>query len=689
VSDPPPAIGIDLGTTYSALALLGDAGVELIPNADRELLTPSVVEVSPDGALTVGSVAKRNAALDPDRVLALFKRQMGTDASYLIDGRRLTPVDLSAAVLAQLCSDATSATGLPVKEATITVPAYFGDDARLATRQAAAQAGIEVRDLVHEPTAAAVAFGFGVGGGAGGPAMVLVYDLGGGTFDVSIVRWDMAEMTVLSTCGDHHLGGANWDAELSAIVSEAFESRHGVDPRDELQTGAELQERAESAKRALSRLQSTAVMVVCGSARDRVEVTRSEFEERTRHLLAQTESLLAQALQDAGLSPEDLDAALLVGGSTRMPMCAEAVQRATGLAPAKGLDPDQAVARGAAILAGVRQPGRDSIRTSSRPGSITRLPEVRDVTPHALGFVVISADGTRYVNDVMIPRNTPIPVEEHKLRRLETRKGQAAHLRVYLLQGDAERPLDATPLGSWSFNDVPHGKGDHVDLDIAFRYDRDGVVEIAALLEGRSLAAPEVDREDRDISWSDEDPREHSSVEPVTVVLAIDCSGSMEGASIQEARRACLGFADELSTHPDCKIALVSFASGATTEVRLQPAHSTLTGAVKRLSTGGSTDMAAGLETAAGLLEGLSGRRAVVLLTDGYPDDDQATRAAAGRLAAAGVEVHPRGVQGADESFLRSLASSDGELMTDLDGLTGSFRGIARQLADNSGLRRA
>jgi molecular chaperone DnaK len=680
-----PCIGIDLGTTYSAVASYGEAGVQMIPNGQRQLLTPSVVELRADGETVVGAAAQRGAIIEPERVFSLFKRQMGTDASYLLDGARITPVDLSAAVLAQLRKDASDAIGADVEEATITVPAYFGDDPRLATRAAAERAGLEVRDLVHEPTAAAIAFGFGQ---SSEPATLLIYDLGGGTFDVTVVRWSAAEMVVLATCGDHRLGGANWDAELSAMVAETFESRHGLDPRDDAYAAAELQERAESAKRALSRLEQTSIAVVYEAARDRIAITRKDFEDRTRPLLARTEWLVSQALEDARLRPQDLDAVLLVGGSTRMPMCAEALRNATGREPTKGIDPDQAVARGAALLAATRRSRRGSSIGAGTRGVMARLPDVQDVTSHALGFVVIAADESRYVNEVMIPRNAQIPAERRKTRRLDTPRGRPGQLQIYLLQGDAERPLDTAPLGSWTFRDVPAGRRGHAEIEIAFRYDLDGVVEIAAAVDGADLPPPSIDREDRDISWTDGDPRAQPQVEPLSVILAIDYSASMEGAPVQEAERACIEFARELSEHPACRLGVVGFAAKASILVDLQPIEGGLDRAKLSLRTAFGTNMAAGLTQAGDLLEGCPGRRAIVLLTDGFPDDAKSTEAVAARLAGNGVELHPRGVLGADEKFLRRLASNDGDLMTDLDGLAGTFRGIARQLADASSLRR-
>ncbi len=682
-----PAVGIDLGTTYSAIAALGESGVQLVPNEQRELLTPSVVELPLAGGMIVGTAARRAAALDPDRVFALFKRQMGTDASYRVDGKQVTPVDLSAAVLGQLRRDAATATGVAIEEATVTVPAYFGNDARIATQEAAARAGLDVRDLVHEPTAAAVAFGVGRSGGSGA---VLVYDLGGGTFDVTVVRFTDAAMTVLSTCGDHHLGGADWDAEIAALVAERFERRHGVDPRDEPYAGADLQERAESAKRALSQLDQTAVAVVCGDARDRVIVTRQELEERTRPLLARTEWLVTQALEDAQLRPTELDAVLLVGGSTRMPMCAAALERATGRAPAKGVDPDQAVVRGAAMLASIRRAARSGIGARSAGGAIAQLPQVRDVTAHALGFVVVSADGTRYVNEVMIARNAPIPAAASKCHRLASSRGSGpGTLSVYMLQGEAERPLDTQPLGCWTFDDVPAGRKSFVEVEVSYHYDEEGVVQVAAAADGRPLSAPKIDREDRDLRWTEEDPSARHEID-IAVALVIDISESMRGAKLDEAVDASLGFIDELErAGAQGRIAVVSFGNRARAIVHMGDTPKQARRAVKALAVDGSTNMAAGLDVAAGELSAGAARRVVVLLTDGEPNDRSPTLDVRNRLVEGGVELITRGVAGADSAFLAKLSTGDGELVG-AGELAGNFRGIARQLMQSGalGLRR-
>lgn len=681
-----PLLGIDLGTTLSVVALAGTGVPEAIVNRDGERRTPSAVYIRPDGTMVVGARAQRESLVDPDAVFEFFKRDMGRAASYRFAGKELTPTDLSAAVLTQLREDAEAAVGGRVGGAVVTIPAYFGDDARRATVDAAKRAGLDVMELIHEPTAAALAYGARFGGR---PHTALVYDLGGGTFDVSVVRFAEGVAEVLATAGDHRLGGKDWDEILIGILRESVDAKHGVDPFDDPAALVDLRERAREAKHALSAMDTATVTVVHESIRDRVEITRAEFEAASAPLLERTERLVEQVLGDIAVNSTSIDEVLLVGGSTRMNACRPLVTRVTGIAPKDGVDPDESVAIGAAYYASHLGGGQSIASAPSHAvaGAIA-LTQVKDVTPHALGFVVISADGSRYVNEVMIQRNAQIPAESRKLRKLDTPKGRAGELNVYLLQGESLRPLDTAPLGRWTFKDVPTDKRGEAEIDISFGYDRDGIVEISAQVGGVDLAVPIVDREDRDISWTDEDPSEMTGGEPLTVCLVIDCSGSMAGGKIAEARRACIEFAKELSEHPSCKLALISFSSSAHVVRDAQPADVGLDGAVSGLTAAGGTDMAAGLQRAREITADAAGRRAVVLLTDGYPNNQSATLAAAAALARDDVEIHPRGVAGADESFLRQLAHGEGDLMTDLDGLANSFRGIARQLAGSGALKR-
>jgi molecular chaperone DnaK len=657
-------VGIDLGTTISMLAVAGESGrVEFAKTRDGGPRLRSVVAVREEG-VTVGEEAVRSAPLDPESCFAFFKRSMGTDWEVDAASRRWRPEDLSAEVLRALAADAAATFGEPPGRAILTIPAYFGDDARRATLEAARLAGIEATGLIHEPTAAC--FGHGVGG----TATVLVYDLGGGTFDVSIVRREESGSEVLATLGDHRLGGKDWDDAMAELLVEALDGE--ADPRDDAALLAELEERAREAKHTLSRLERCSVNVATSSGLRRVEVTRQRFFERTAHLFDRTEGIVTRVLEDVG-GADRIDEVLLVGGSTRMPPCAEVLERATGTRPATGVDPDEAVARGAAIAAA---------EPASKPAAAGgALAQIRDVTAHALGFVVVSADGGRYVNQVMIARNAPIPASESKAHSLAVPGGGDGRLEVHMLQGEAERPLDNQPLGCWRFEGIDSGRGGALSVDVAYEYDRDGVVQVSASVDGQRLAEPLVDRGDRDLGWTDEEPGGHGGGEGLAVALVIDVSGSMSAAKLGEAKVALSGFVDVLDEAGlGDRIALVSFSTSASRVAAIGTAPDRLRRSAKGLSASGSTDMAAGLEAAGKDLAGQSGRRVVVLLTDGQPNDTAAALRVRERLVGEGIDIVARGVQGANLGFLERLATVDGEIL-DLADLAGGFRGIARQLA--------
>jgi molecular chaperone DnaK len=663
-------VGIDLGTTISMLGHADESGrVSFAATRDGGPRLRSVVAVG-NGGITVGEEAARAAPFDPESCFAFFKRSMGTDWEADAGGRRWRPEDLSAEVLRALREDAASTFSDPPTRAILTIPAYFGDDARRSTLEAARLAGIEPIALLHEPTAAC--FGFGVE-----TAMtVLVYDLGGGTFDVSAVRHEDGASEVLATLGDHRLGGKDWDDAMASLLVEGLGD--GDDPRDDPALSAELEERAREAKHTLSRLERCTVNIPTVGGLRRVEVARKRFFEHTAHLFDRTEGIVARVIDDVGGAGR-IDDVLLVGGSTRMPPCAEALARATGAQPVTGVDPDQAVARGAAIAAAEAGGGVDGA------GAIRRI---RDVTAHALGFVVVSADGRRYVNQTMIDRNAPIPAGATKAHSLALPRAGDGRLEVHMLQGEAERPLENQPLGCWRFDGIEAKRGGTVSIDVIYEYDRDGIVHVSAGIDGRRLTEPTVDRDDRDLGWTDEAPGERGGDRDLAVVLAIDVSSSMAGGKLEEAKAALGGFVDVLEDAGlGDRIGLVAFSTGASSEAPIGTMPQRLRKAAASLGAGGSTDMAAGLDAAGGELRGQGGRLVVVLLTDGQPKDPAAAMRVRERLVGDDVDIIARGVQGADLAFLEQLATVDGEILS-LADLVGGFRGIARQLAGGEGLAR-
>ncbi len=663
-------VGIDLGTTFSLVAEMAETGLRVFPAPNGRHSTPSVVLLNGD-RVVVGDEAKRSAPLYPDRTFAFFKRDMGVpSAMRTVDGRGWSPAELSAKVLESLVADAERATSARPTRAVITVPAYFGDAARRATVDAGDLAGLDVLELIQEPTAAALAYGFGA---TREPRTILVYDLGGGTFDVSLVRVDTDGLQVVGTDGDHELGGKDWDDVLIGVVAERFAGTHGVDPRLDPAVSADLRERCEDAKRSLSTVQETTVPLVIDGVADRIRVTREEFETLSAPLLAATESLLQRVIQDAGLSWQAVAATVLVGGSTRMPACARLVERVTGKPASRGIDPDIAVVHGAALVA-MRRATSTHGSQSSRAGLI-RLPAIKDVTAHALGFVVINEAGDRYVNDVMIDRNSPIPAAATKVKRLE--KG-ADELDVYVLQGHQERPTATESLGRYRFGAIP-GTERARDVSVTFMYDGDGIVRVSAAIRGTELPAPQHDPDDTDLAWTDEDPRDHARGH-LDAVLLIDCSGSMMGSKLNEAKDSCADFARILGELNGARVGLVSFADGARVESPLTEHGREVEAAARRLNLYGGTDLAAGLARAATVFDAKDARRVVVVVTDGEPNKRGAATSAAADCARRGIEIVTVGVSGADLAFLASIATTDRDSLF-TDDMRGALRSIARSLA--------
>lgn len=670
------AVGIDLGTTISSVARqTPDGRVQLAGLRDGSPRLRSVVTFD-DGRVVVGEEAQTLAPLDPDSSFAFFKRRMGTDWEVPHDDRIWTAPQLSAEILKALVADAITDLGERPQQAVVTIPAYFGDDARRATQEAASLAGLDIAELVHEPTAACLAHE----PDPDATLTQLVYDLGGGTFDVSVVRFSPGGAEVLATAGDDQLGGKDWDDVLLGLIADRIESEYGVDLRDDQQLVTDLLERTRDAKHSLSRLQRTAVSVPVSGSMRRIEVTRSEFDAVASSLFTRTEAVVERVLDDIG-GRSGLDAVLLVGGSSRMPRCRDALVASTGLEPRSGVDPDAAVVTGAAITAG-------RIVGAGRSTGLGRRRTVRDATAHALGLVVVSADGNRYVNQTMIARNAPIPARETRPAELAVGRDDTGVLDVYMLQGEAERPLDTSPLGRWTFDGVPGDRSGTVQVDVAYAYDEDGVCHVSASVGGTELPAPRIDRDDRDVRWTEEDPSAHN-VPDLSVALVIDVSGSMHGGKLDEAKRACEGFIDVLEEAGAAdRICLVPFGDVARLAAPLGASPGEVRQAVRALRTEGWNDFVGGLRIAWNQLSQGQGRRVIVFLTDGHATSQEEidTIRARDAIVDGNGEIIVRGVRGADEAFLRKLDSGS-ELLRSGEVVDG-FRGIAQQLSGGGGAMR-
>jgi molecular chaperone DnaK len=459
----PKAVGIDLGTTNSVVAVLEAGDPVVIPNAEGSRTTPSVVAFSKGGEVLMGEVAKRQAITNPDRTIRSVKRHMGTNWSIDIDGKAYTAQEISARTLQKLKRDAEAYLGDTVSQAVITVPAYFDDAQRTATKEAGQIAGLEVLRIINEPTAAALAYGLDK---EGADQTVLVFDLGGGTFDVSILEIGDGVFEVKATHGDTHLGGDDWDQRVIDWLVGQFKSAHGVDLSSDNMALQRLKEAAEKAKIELSQVQQTQINLPFITATSEgplhldESLSRARFQELTADLIERCRGPFEQAIKDAGLSKEDLEHVILVGGSTRMPAVHELVNDLTGKEPHKGVNPDEVVAVGAAIQAGVLK------------GEVKDV-LLLDVTPLSLGIETKGGVMTK-----LIERNTTIPTRRTEV--FTTAEDMQPSVEIHVLQGEREMAQFNKTLGKFQLVDLPPAPRGIPQIEVTFDIDANGIVHVSA-----------------------------------------------------------------------------------------------------------------------------------------------------------------------------------------------------------------
>lgn len=494
------SIGIDLGTTYSAVAVFTDGGVpKILQNREGEDITPSVVMFPPSQSgdePIVGTMAKHSAAGSPGAVVQYVKRNIG-DSAWRFDspnGGGYSAEEISAMILRRLKEDAELALGFPVKDVVITVPAYFDDVRRTATKQAGAIAGLNVLRVLNEPTAAALAYGLDT---SDVNETVIVYDLGGGTFDATLLKINGGSIDVLGTDGDRNLGGLDFDNRIMEFVGERIFNESSVDVLDDLTTLAQVREKAEIAKRSLTTVASAAIHLNSAGGQHKVQISRDEFERITSDLMRRTEEIVESLLRDAGLSWNQIDKVILVGGSTRMPMVPSLLERLSGKKVSKSVDPDKAVALGAAIQAAIEAAnghGSESFGGSSDlvPFSLKDLPTISDVCSQSLGVIVNDPDTGKQFNNVVLARNSKIPSKASDV--VHTSAEMQTSVKVEVTEGEGEQIDYVTVIGERTLSIPPYPKGAPLRISYAYDIDQTIQVEVEDLTANVSLGVFEIDR---------------------------------------------------------------------------------------------------------------------------------------------------------------------------------------------------
>ena len=501
-------IGIDLGTTNSCVAVFEGGEPVVIPNPEGARTTPSVVAFTKNGERLVGQVAKRQAITNPDHTVSSIKRKMGSDYKVTIDGKSYTPQEISAMILRKMKSDAEAYLGQPVDKAVITVPAYFTDAQRQATKDAGKIAGLDVLRIINEPTAAALAYGVD----KDKDGKIMVFDLGGGTFDVSLLEISDGVFEVLATAGNNHLGGDDFDQRIIDWMADSFKAEHGIDVRGDKMVLQRLKEAAEKAKIELSGMTSTNINLpfltatASGPVHFETTLTRAKFNELTADLVDATMQPTRQVLSDAGLKPSDVDKVLLVGGSTRIPAVQEAVKKFMSKEPFKGINPDECVAIGAAIQGGVLG------------GDVKDL-LLLDVTPLSLGIETLGGVFNR-----IIDRNTTIPVKKSQV--YSTAANNQTSVEIHVLQGEREMAAGNTTLGKFTLDGIPAAPRGVPQIEVTFDIDANGIVNVSAkdlgtgreqhitITSSSNMSKEDIDRAVKDAEkFAEEDKKQKEAVE--------------------------------------------------------------------------------------------------------------------------------------------------------------------------------
>ena len=682
------SVGIDLGTTFCAVARIDpvSGAPVVIKNRQGSPTTPSVLCFTPEGDVLWGQEAKDLQLVGDTNTASFFKRSMGKPRFSLeFFGKTYTATDLSAILLKKLVQEAESCCGEKIRSAVITVPAYFTTVERQATMEAGKQAGLDVLAIINEPTAAALAYGLNK---SGREQTVLIYDLGGGTFDVTLAAINDTDVRILGSDGNHELGGKDWDDCIARYLAQQFQERTGLDLTEDPAMIETLLVTAEQVKKQLSARDCVEVPLTYRGTRAVIPMTQEIFEEISRFLLGTTRDVTQGLLEQLDMRWSQVDGVILVGGSTRMKMIHKYVKEMCGKEPLTGVNVDEAVALGAAIRANLEpEPAGLLGGRGKKLPAIRGAKAITDATAHAMGMIAVSKDGSRYENSLIIPKNTPIPTSNTRPFQLRTRD-KYSELEVYVLQGHLPRPLDNTVTGKYVVEKVEKTGSGKAVVEVTYTYNANGVIEVTARQKetGKNLPV-RVEPVPEDMGWTDESPTSLPGANPrVEVLLAVDMSGSMSGDPLKKAKEAMKDFVS--SMNPDVvKIGLVAVANQAVCEVKPTENYGKLRRAIEGLTIGstyGYGNSAHPFDVARKSFSGQADARYVIVLADGIWSYTDRAIAAAKLCHKEGIEVMALGFGDADYDFLKKIASTDEfASLTDLSGLGGSFSRIAQVIGDS------
>ena len=680
-------VGIDLGTTFSAISHINENGVpELIPNEEGKRLTPSVIYYD-DGEFIVGEYAKMSALAAPEKTVEFIKREMGrpiTEYSREFDGKEYSAEDLSAEILKTLKKGAETKLGEKITDAVITVPAYFNDPERQATIRSGEIAGLKVQRIINEPTAAALSYGMHH---IGNKLRVLVFDLGGGTFDVTIMEIDGQELNILATSGNHRLGGKDWDDKIITYFAEDFEIEHGVNPLEDSYAYQEIQRFAIEGKEYLSRLDKCRISCSYDGKAHQVELTKEKFEEMTADLVEKCKDIVNVVLDEVDLTKDKIDNVLLVGGSTRIPMIRNMIAEHFGKPPDTYLNPDEAVVLGAAVMGELIESENRQKRGGIRPASRTStqnfgIKRISDVCSHNLGMAAL--DNGELYNSIIIPKNTHIPCEVSK----DYISHNQPEIDVIVLQGGEDRdPRNSTVRDAYEVFDIPPRSTGETRIKVTFKYDVNGVIDVEAEDADKKKVLP-IREKEGEIDW-EAYLKTEQAVMPMAIALVIDCSGSMYGDKISNAKKAAIRFLDDIDE--SFQVGLVSFQTQAKLEMTLTEDFSELSRTINNLDAGGGNNDEGAIAIARDqVLVNSQNIKVLVLLADGRPADSRAMLREADRAKQQDIQLIAIGVgNDVDSDLLKQVASTpeDYYFVEESVKLESTFTTLASRLVTESTAR--